>query len=276
MKKVTHILLIGTIGIATAAAGCSSSSGNSKGSGGSSGSGGSGAGVKLMPDNTGWVDGSTNNIGVQGAWYAYGDGTDGMQAMGNGTCQMKGMHPDSACSSITTPVPGSMMFMPSDMATGKMCTSGMVNKVIDIVGMTGMPDYSNIWGAGIGIDLNSPGGGAPKALYDATAHHVTGISFDIDMVPAPKLRVEVATKPTDGTDAGNNFWGASSSYPPSPVDATKTNVVMWADFKGPKDATLKVDETMIESIQFHVPTVVSAAAPYSFCISNLTLLTSAD
>ena len=38
-----------------------------------------------------------------------------------------------------------------------MCTSGTVAKVLDIVGMAGMPDYSKMWGAGIGVDFNHEG-----------------------------------------------------------------------------------------------------------------------
>ena len=34
----------------------------------------------------------------------------------------------------------------------------------------------------------------------------------------------------------------------------------------------KFDPTSLEGLQFHVPTVATAAGSYSFCISNLKLL----
>ena len=153
---------------------------------------------------------------------------------------------------------------------GQMCTDGTVAKVIDIVGMTGAPDYSNIWGTGIGLDLAAPTDSSmPKGTFDADAKGVKGLSFDIDMVPMPKLRVEIVTTATKGTTAGDNYWGATSAYPASPVKVGH-NEVTWDLFKGPKGAAN--DTAHIEAIHFHVPTTTSSSAPFSYCISNLKLL----
>jgi len=272
MKKVANSLLMGLCGAAAITAGCSSS-GNGGGSGGSgmTGSGGTSGGamgVALLPNDTGWVEGADNSLGVQGAWYVYGDGTDGTVAMGNGDCQKKGMHMDSECSVISKPVPGAGSFQPSDVAMAKMCTEGTVAKVINLVGGTA-PDYSNIWGTGIGLDLAAAKDGGTKGTFDADAKGVKGLSFDIDMVPMPKLRVEIVTAATKGGEAGDNYWGATSSYPPSPIKPGH-NEVTWDLFKGPKGAAN--DTAHIEAIHFHVPTTTSASAPYSYCISNLKLL----
>jgi hypothetical protein len=273
MKKVANSLLMGMFGAAALLAGCGGGGGGSgTGGKGMTGSGGTmGGGVAIIPNDTGWVEGVDNTLGIQGAWYPYGDGTDGKSAMGNGTCQAKGMHPDSACSVITTPVPGSMTFAPSDAASGKMCTSGTVAQVIDIVGMTGMKDYSNIWGAGIGLDLAANKDGT-KGTLDADAKGIKGISFDIDMVPTAKLRVEIAATATDNSTAGNNYWGATASYPGSPV-VSGTNVIHWAEFTSPTATKVPNDLAHLESLQFHVPTVTTGSAPYSFCIFNLKMLT---
>jgi hypothetical protein len=51
-----------------------------------------------VPDRTGWVDlmAEGNTVGVQGAWYPYGD------AYGVAKCTSVGMHLAAECSSITT------------------------------------------------------------------------------------------------------------------------------------------------------------------------------
>ena len=277
MKKVANGLFMGLCGAAALLAGCGGGGGGGNGSGGSgmTGSGGTSGGsmgVALLPNDTGWVEGADNSLGVQGAWYVYGDGTDGTVAMGNGDCQKKGMHADSECSVITKPVPGAGSFPPTDLATAQMCTEGTVAKVINLVGGTG-PDYSNIWGTGIGLDLAAAKDGGTKGTFDADAKGVKGLSFDINMVPMPKLRVEIVTTKTKGSTAGDDYWGASSSYPPSPVKAGH-NEVRWEDFKGPMAKPGdKSDTAHIEAIHFHVPTTTSASAPFSYCISNLKLLT---
>jgi hypothetical protein len=229
---------------------------------GTGGTPSTGAGILITPDATGWVQADTNDAGVQGAWYAYGDGTDG--AGGPGTCQKAG-HAAGECSSIAMPTGG--MFPNTG---GKMCTSGMVAKVIN--GSNGMPDYGNIWGAGIGLDLANSGGAAPvKSEFDATAKGITGVSFEIDAPPLPGLRVEFPSKETDAGTAGGDYWGADASYKNSPVVAG-VNTILWADVKGPGPTPHTFSPAHIESIQFHVPTNTSSGAAYSFCISNLKLL----
>jgi len=269
MKKVTSILAIGFIA-AVAAAGCGSSSSSGTGGTMGTGSGGSaGPAVDIIPDATGWVDKTSNTIGVQGAWYAYGDGYE--MNMPPGKCQMAG-HQTSECSSITKPDVTKTGF-PQD-TPGKMCTAGMVAAVIDMVPPKTGKDYSNIFGNGIGLDLNAPGGTDPKADWDAVAAGVKGISFEIDMKPTAGLRVEFPSKATDADPMapGGDYWGATSAYPNSPVEVG-VNTILWdmtaAKIAGPKGHVF--DPHAIESIQFHVP-ASGTASSYSFCISNLKML----
>lgn len=284
MKQHSSILFLATcIGLA-AATGCASSpskqntgggGSSSTGTGGSSstgtgGSSGNLTGVTLVPSATGWIDKTDvgNTIMVQGAWYPYGD------SYGEAKCTSAtfGKHAAGDCSVITMPDPVGTGF---PNTAGSMCTTGTAAKVLDIVGMTGMPDYSNMWGAGIGLDLNASGGDlSTKSPYNATMAGVTGISFKIDTVPLSGLRVEFPMPLTNGNPAGSDYWGASSSYPASPAQPG-LNVIRWADVKSPAAATaspVAFDPTQIESIQFHVPSSTSAASPYSFCISELTFL----
>jgi hypothetical protein len=281
MKQSSNHLLLAILGIAAAtAAGCSTAS-SSSGSGGRTGTGTGGtigggtggtvggSGVLLTPSSSGFVDAATNTLGVIGAWFAYGDGY-GDGGTPPGKCQMAG---HTTCAVITAPTlpAGTAGFPPT---AGAMCTTGMVAPVPMMTAAPTMPDYGAVFGAGIGLDLNNPGGANGKSTFPATTKGVTGISFTIDAPPTAGLRVEFPTTDTDGSTAGSAYWGATASFPNSPIVAG-TNTIHWADVKIPSTATTPTFvPNNIESIQFHVPTAVMAASVrYSFCISNLMLLT---
>jgi hypothetical protein len=229
----------------------SSDSGNGDGNNGGGGSGGttSGGDVMLVPSADGWIDAmdAGNTIGVQGAWYPYGD------AYGEAKCINVGMHTADQCSVITTPDPNTSGFPNTG---GMMCTAGTIAQVI--AGPDGMPDYSNIWGAGIGLDLNS----------------ITGISFKLDQKPLTGLRVEFPMPATEGAADGSDYWGAgqTGTYPPSPV-AVGVNVVKWDQVQGPRATSTPFDPTQMLAIQFHAPAATSSSGTYAFCISELTFLT---
>jgi hypothetical protein len=259
----------------------SGGSGANGGTGGTTDAGAMGGGVTLPPSESGWIDlmDVGNTVGVQGAWYPYGD------KYGVAKCTNVGMHSPEECSTITSPDPLVPGFPNTD---GVMCTTGETAVVLpcgpDIpMCAPGMPDYSNMWGAGIGLDLNAEGatdaGPGAKHPWNPDEHHVVGFAFDIDMVPLPKLRVEFPMVLPDGTSTedhpdGSPYWGAEGdgSYPASPVEAH--NEFRWADVKPPR-MNYEFDRTKIVAIQFHVPAVTSGTTrgAYTFCISNLTFLT---
>jgi hypothetical protein len=267
-------------------AGCTESSVPSALPGSGGGGGGSGApqGVTVIPDRSGWVDrmADGNTVGVQGAWYPYGD------RYGVAKCTTVGLHPPGDCSSITSPDPLVPGFPNED---GNMCTEGETAVVLPcgagVPGCAaGSPDYSNMWGAGIGLDLNAEGGeGRTKLAWNATEHGVTGIAFELDQVPANGLRVEFPiVLPSAGHDAGmepattedhpdgSPYWGATSDFPPSPVRVGR-NELRFSSVTGPR-SSYTFDPTKILAIQFHVPavTVGTTRAAYRFCIENLTFL----
>jgi hypothetical protein len=277
----------GGLSASSSGSGQSSSSGSSgttssSGSPGSSGSttttGGDGGGsvtppagttlMPLVPDANGYIDPSSNTIGVQGAWYAYGDdwGTNGAPP---GNCESVGMHAASACSSITFPPPavladgGYTSTFPQTTA-GTMCIAGTAAKVVS-------GDYSNIFGIGIGLDFNNQGG--VKMPYSATANNVTGFSFHISGIPTgASVRVEL---PIPATATSGDAWSitalADGDYiadlttvasDPHPLKPSFTSTGTQPPF----------DATMVQSIQFHIPTNVTAAItiPMStmLCVSN--------
>jgi hypothetical protein len=238
---------------------------------GSAGTGG--GGIVLTPSATGFLDG-TNAAMVLGAWYAYGDNYSSTGIAGMGDCEVKGMHAAATCSTFDASVaqPG-QPFVP--MGEDSMCTKGTAAMVVN--DSSGMADYSNMFGAGIGLDLNNAGadGGTGKQPYNATMHGITGISFDIDMVPGNNLRVEFPTSLSPGvTDINGAYWKGSMMG--SPVKAGMTNVIHWGDVEKPFYLTSNLnpyfDPTKILSIQFHVYTNATAAVPFQFCVSHLTML----
>jgi len=321
MKRLGDSWLLVLCG-AAALGGCGSASvnhgtgGTTGGSGGMSGGSGGSSGfmeVALTATDSGWVgalgDGSNDNaLGVHGSWYPYGDQYGPLCGdPPNPSSGMKcndphfGNHPTSDCSVINTPDPSVMSFPNTD---GKMCTSGMIAKVIAIVNSTqgtGM-DYSNIWGAGIGLDLEADMGSTacdPKGVFNAKDKHVVGIKFDLSsdsgMIPSAGLRVEFPTPDTDGTKNGSAYWGADSSFSTASgkyvVVGTNTiyfdPIAVLGATAGAKDPTMPATEPVvvpgsspgmplnqsaIESIQFHVPASTTASSTYQFCISNLKML----
>jgi len=259
MKKLSISFLLTFGVIAATSMGCGSSKG------------GGGKGIPLVASDIGFFDGS-NEAGVLGAWYSYGDWYN--PAPGAGDCAVMGMFTADQCSQITTPVPGQPFTNAGD---GKMCTKGTAAKVI--ADSTGATAYSAIWGAGIGFDLNNggtdDGGTGMKAAWDATAHMVTGFSFNIDSPPVGgQMRVEFPTNAATGvTDINSAYWGGETMNL-SPFTKAGTWSFHWADVGGPMYLTphMAFDKTKIISMQFHVVTNTSSAIPYTFCISNLRAL----
>jgi len=234
-------------------------------------------GVTLVPDATGWVDGAAegNTIGVQGAWYPYGD------QYGVAKCTTVGLHLPAECSTISTPDPLVEGF---PNVQGAMCTSGETAVVLpcgpNVPGCTaGNPDYSNMWGAGIGLDLNAEGGDAgAKSPWNPDEHGVTGIAFEIDALPPGGLRVEFPMVLPDMTTTedhpdGSPYWGATSNFQSSPA-VVGHNEIAWSAVLPPR-TSYTFDQKKILAIQFHVPAVTSGTTRrgYTFCIRNLTFLT---
>jgi hypothetical protein len=271
---------------------------------------GPGDNITVIPSNTGWVDSmdaciASSGLGIQGAWYPYGD----QYGNGNGAkkCLTYGNHMATECAQIMTPDPTIMAFQNTN---GEMATAGHVEQVLPCVagsmaatiptsgcpgmGAAGGYDYSSMWGAGIGFDLNAdkgpPDGDGLKNTWDPMAHGVVGIKFTIVNAP-PALRVEfpivltameaasdtppVTAMPatTDDHSAGAPYWGAKGDgkYPNSPVQEGD-NIITWDMIGIPKAGVYTFETKRMLGIQFHVPTNTSNGSDYSFTIKNVTFL----
>ena len=90
-----------------------------------------------------WVDGATNGVEIQGAFFTYQDPTT---------------------RTIITPAAG---------GTGSgYCVSGTSAEVLDM-------NFSSTWGAVAALNLSQEAGSDAVGSYDATAHGVVGFGFDI-------------------------------------------------------------------------------------------------
>jgi hypothetical protein len=269
MKNLKHTFCIVSCALALGA--CSSSSSGSK-----DGGGGNSNVIPLTPTDTGFVQDSTT--GIDGAWNAEADsiGTNANLSgddRDHSDCVLKGMHQYTDCSHVDTPT-GGQPFM-ADPAKG-MCTTGTAAMVLQ--GTSG-PDYTNMWGAGIGLDLNNPGGDAgAKGVWDGSKY--SGVSFDITPgtgaggIVSKYMRVNFPFTGEHGTDSPY-YLGAGAANSQLPAMGGHVEI-HWSDVGGPMYLTgasgYPFDKTKIQSIQFQVFTNVNAAVPYSFCVNNLSVL----
>jgi hypothetical protein len=231
--------------------------------------------VPITPDPGGYVAPSSNSVGIQGAWYGYGDGW-GTSGAPPGDCEVKGMHMVSQCSSITSPQPAmatdggdggaTATFPPT--AAGAMCLSGTAAKVIGTP-----PDYSNMFGIGIGLDFNNQNG--VKGIWDASMNHVVGFTFHISGVPTGGVLVEFPTTDTDAM--GSDSWSITAM---SDGDYTADLNTMASDRHHLSQAFQMTGmqpafkPSQMKSIQFHVATNIRAAISVSnLCVSNLAAVT---
>jgi len=277
--------------LAGAAALLAASCGSSKGSTGPS--------ISLTATATGFVQEPMS--GIVGPWYSYGDsagpnanlsGTDSA----NSDCvagALTAIPPGTGgftldqCTTITTPIPG-QPFAPD--ATMGMCTSGIGAKVIPSPGTT-TADYSDLFGAGIGLDLNNPGGDAGVVKGDIDLSKYTGFSFTLTAfatgIPAGnKMRVNFPFTGEHGTDSP--YWAANAVDDHSPIDTTgAVNTIHWANILGPAYLASRnpavpappffpgpgAGVNKMQAIQWQVFTNTGTTTPYGFCVNNLKLLT---
>jgi hypothetical protein len=232
-----------------------------------------------MPDMCGYLGPSSNTVGIQGAWYGYGDcwGTAGGPP---GDCENKGMHTVAQCSAITSPAAqtasagdaggdaAAACGFPQTTA-GTMCLSGTGAKVIGTP-----PDYSNIFGIGIGLDFNNQNG--VKMVWDSTTSHVVGFKFHLTGVPAGGVRIEFPTTQTDaaGSDSWSIMAAADGDFTADLTTSTSDAHHLSPAFTPPAGTMQPpFDPKSLKSIQIHVATNTSAAIPVTnLCISNLVAL----
>jgi hypothetical protein len=266
-SAIRLVLGLSVLATIVGSAGCSSSgSGGATGggpmivpggggtsSGGTSGGGaGPVAGVPLTPTN-GWVDGMSNSLGIQGAFFAYSD--------------------DVSKVGLTSDV----------MTTTSVCMKGVAAKVdLTCTPMAPATDcYGQFWGAAIGLNLNQPNvpsttdptmmmGGDPVP-FDASA--IKGFTFDVGAGSDGTSTIPLPSQ------FRFNIEDATTQYCTPNAKGIKpgTNTYLFTDVMSKCYATPPgPNATMIQKgvvkISWQVVTVTSATTPFDFCISNVRAL----
>lgn len=169
--------------------------------------------VPITPAD-GWVQcNTTDPIGIQGAFYTYGDGT-----------------------STITPE--------SFSAAGEeICVTGNVAATA-----------TDIWGAGVGFNLNQAEGSDDTNPWNATAAGITGIKFTLSALPAGGLlRLIYAS-------GGADYCVEVTAAGEQTVLFSETTADCWEAGGDPPDVTT------LESVKWQVAAVTDSYA-FDFCIS---------
>jgi hypothetical protein len=233
--------------------------------------------IPIVATTTGYVSPADNStLGMVGAWYAFGDnwGTNGQPP---GNCETVGKFPTTACSVITSPAPSvappdagpeaSVSGFPST-ATNEFCLSGYAAKVID--NEAGMPDYSDIFGIGFGVNFKDPNGMVMP--YNAMTNNIVGFSFNITGTAAVG-GVRVSVPMVTDTPADEPYNTAIMTDGPTTILFSQLVVTTYTAPAG----NPTFDPTMIQNIQWQIISNTTAtnppgepdAGPATVCISNL-------
>ena len=156
---------------------------------------------------------------------------------------------------------------------GTYCLDGNATLVLN--GADGMPDYGTYYGAGMGVQFatTNTDGTMVTAGFDATG--LATVSFTLTTDVVSPIRVALVDVTHVATQASHEFFMVDAMTNPVPnVAGTITLTV--ADLSNPSwDTTYTGADIMLNSIkalQVSVPTDITAAHPYDFCISNIQFL----
>lgn len=287
---ITQMMNLKTLSMITLTAvafgsGCGSDSnpGGTGGTGNSTSTGGNGnTGGGAVGGNGGTAPACTNSLNEgQGldlsaadnnfvtAIYAFGDTNNG------------------AVPSTDTDPASTFCIVQPDGTTGQMCMNGTGAMAC---GGTTPCDYHR-WGAGIGMNLATHAAtGEITAPFDATAANVAGVKFTLAGPPATGIRLQLTMADDPATAAYNEpdhafVWQKDGTGPYGEVMADGTFTAMFADFVQPPwgcnsttntgtnpcgaGVDMAMNLTLLDAIQFQVPTAETTETPYNFCLSGI-------
>lgn len=212
------------------------------GSGGAGGAGGgstvipTGEGLAITPTD-GWVAGTTNGVGIQGAFYTFSDASG-------------------------TP-PGDTTITPETFATSgaTICVSGVASQVQGTP-----PAYAQYWGGGVGLNLAEPGSMMPALPWDRG--NVVGFSFNVTgtAIPAGNFRFKATFY--EGTTVNDQYCvGAAAG-----ANSIRFDQIVNECYVGGAGAPAIAPTAQLSAIQWQVATVVEDSTPFDFCIENLTAI----
>lgn len=214
--------------------------------GGAAGGGGLPPGTALSWSATGFVAKDANPFGLEGPFYSYND------------CDPPSGLPCTMADPGLLGPDGKPGFA---VDATRACIKGTAVQVQNQM-------FSAQWGAGLALDLASPGGmpGVPavKGTADLATAKITGFSVDLTGTAPAKIRINLTMPGV----ADSNFVDAT-------VPSTRTFSLSEAKQGSWVEEKTPLDPTRIEAIQFQVATTATSATPFDFCVSGLRVITSA-
>ena len=254
----SNFVFVGVVAFAFALAACGNAgdpvsgqnAGGTSAAGAGSGGGGAGPtapGTPLAWDATGFVAADTNPFGIQGPFYFYSD-CDPPSGL---PCTM----PDATLIGADAK-PG------WSVDAAHVCVKGTAVQVQDMM-------FSAQWGAGLALDLNSPGGepGAPavKGTLDLKTAKIRGFSVDISGTAPALIRLNL----TMPGIADSNFVDAKIPGTTT-FDVAAAKQGSWVKDKHPLDAT------KVEALQFQIFTETGKATPFDFCVNAIRVIADSE
>ena len=194
-----------------------------------------GTGFNLTPVQ-GWVAGTTNEAGIQGAFSTISDATG-------------------------TP-PGTTTITPANfMATtgAQICVSGSASMVVGTA-------YGQYWGGGVSFDLGDPGQNMPKVPWNRGK--VVGFSFTISGTAIPPMgQFRFGVDYYDGTTVNTNYCTNITTGANNIMFSSVINQCYQAG------GTALPATAQLSALKWQVATVTTAPTPFNFCIDNLKAIT---
>lgn len=206
-------------------------------------------GISVMPSDTGWLQNTDNQLGMQGAWYTYG---------GTG--------------SEFTPADGEQF----NRTAGGMCFKGTSPVVTDVTG-NGELDYDKVYGAGMGFDVCATGA---TDTPPETKYTLSTCPYNSDLVnQVTGVQVDFTGTVDAGTDYLRIQFNEGTSVQSTYVNAEVfpgTVTALFADaqvFWGPAEKPEGCLPANIQAVQFQIPTNSTAGVSWDFCVTDVRMLT---
>jgi len=196
---------------------------------------GGGLSIHPIPFADGWAPLAQNDVGVQGAFYTFGDEVSG----GNSRIEVR----DAGSPEL-------------------FCAQGEAALVLS--GPDGLPAYSTYWGAAVGFNLAQEPDAQFGGAYDARAKGVIGFSFRLEGEnPLPRggeLRFNIKVFNDD------NVYCVR-------VPASGDNRFLITDLRQScwqsNPMRLPPDPSQLEALQWQYVTNITSSYPFDICITKL-------
>jgi hypothetical protein len=164
------------------------------------------------------------------------------------------------------------------IATGEICVTGTARKVPLMIGSTKDYDYSGVWGAEFGWNLNQPvdadgGAGDPMPVDVSDVESIT-VNFEGATSPAVPLRVQVLVPDPEGGASRTFCTSVDVANLPQTIPLTSLVMECWPG--GKKSPAFDPMTMKPTNLQVQVVTDKDKEHPFNFCMTELKFNSAAD